>query len=69
MELDAPPASPRVSGVGANPLDGASAAAATPPNAGAAAAGSPTGAWEAADVVLAAAGGGSPTPLPADACC
>jgi hypothetical protein len=68
LELDAPPASPPVSGGGTDPLAGASSAAATPPDAGAAAAGSPAGAWEAAGAVLAAVRGGSPAPLPTDAC-
>jgi hypothetical protein len=68
LELDVPPASPPVSGGGGSPSWDLLRAA-TPPDAGAAAAGSPAGAWEAAGAVLAASGGGSPTPLPADACC
>ena len=67
LELDAPPASPLVSGGGADPPAGTSSAAVTPPDAGAAATGPPVGVWEAAGAVLAAAGGGSPAPLPADA--
>jgi hypothetical protein len=67
MELDAPPASPPVSGVSTDPLAGTSSAVMTPPDAGAAAAGFPVEAWEAAGAVLAAAGGGSLAPLPADA--
>jgi hypothetical protein len=47
MELVACPASPPVSGVGADPPAGTSSAAATPPDAGAVAAGSPAEAWEA----------------------
>jgi hypothetical protein len=54
---------------GRGPPAGTFFAATTLPNAGAAVAGSPAGAWEAAGVVLAAAGGGSPTQLPADAYC
>jgi hypothetical protein len=69
MELDVPPASPPMLGVGVDPPAGTSFVAATPPDAGAAAAGSPAEAWEAAGVVLAAAEGGPPTPLPADSCC
>ena len=69
MELDAPLASPRVSGAGAEPPAGTSSAAATPTDAGATAAGSSAGAWEAAGAVLAVTRGGSPVPLPADACC
>jgi hypothetical protein len=71
LELDAPPASPLVSGGGADLPAGTSSAAAMPPGAGAAAAtaGSLAGAWEAASVVLAAAGGESSAPLPVDACC
>jgi hypothetical protein len=68
LELDAPPASPPVSEGGTDPLAGASSAAATPPDVDVAAAGSSDGAWEATDAVLAAARGGSPAPLPADAC-
>jgi hypothetical protein len=93
MELDAPPASPSMAGVGAvgtssvaadGVLDGitvveaavavgtigTSSAAATPLDVGAAAVGPPAGAWEPGGAVSAvAAGGGSPPPLPADACC
>jgi hypothetical protein len=69
LELDAPPASPPASGGCADPPIGASSATATPLDAGAATAGPPAGAWEAAGVVLAAAGGGSLAPLLADACC
>jgi hypothetical protein len=65
MELDVPPASPPVSGVGTDPPAGTSSATAMPPDAGAAAAGSLTGAWEAAGAVLATAEGGSPAPLSA----
>jgi hypothetical protein len=68
MELDAPPASPPVSGVGTDPLAGTSSTVTTLPDAGAAAAGFLAEAWEAAGAVLALAGGGSPAPLPADAC-
>jgi hypothetical protein len=49
---------------------GTSSAAATPLDVGAAAAGPPAEAWEPGGAVSAAtAGGGSPAPLPADACC
>jgi hypothetical protein len=58
LELDAPPVSPPVSGVGANPPVGTSSATTTPPNTGAAAVGSPAGAWEVIGAVLAAAGSG-----------
>jgi hypothetical protein len=74
LELDAPPVSPPVSGVGAmsevgtDPPAGTSSVTVTPPDAGAAAAGPPTGAWEAAGAVLAAAGGGPPAPFLADSC-
>jgi hypothetical protein len=56
MELDAPPVSPQVLGVGADPLAGTFSAAATLPDAGATITGSPAGAWEAGGAVLAAAG-------------
>jgi hypothetical protein len=69
LELDAPPVSPPVSGVGADPSAGTSSATATPPDAGAAAAGSPAGAWEAVGAVLAAAGSGPLAPPSADSCC
>jgi hypothetical protein len=93
MELDVPPLSPSMEGVGAvetsftavdGVLDGiaviepvvavgavgTSSTAATPLDVGAAAAGPPAGAWEPGGAVsVAAAGGGSPAPLPADACC
>jgi hypothetical protein len=93
MELDAPPASPSMLGVGAvgpssaaadGVLDditvveaavavsavGTSSAAVTPLDVGAAAAGPPAGAWEPGGAVSpAVAEGGSPAPLPADACC
>jgi hypothetical protein len=75
LELDTPPVSPPTSGVGAmskagaDPLAGTSSVAAMPPYAGVAATGSLAGAWEAAGVVSAAAEGGTPAPLPSDACC
>jgi hypothetical protein len=69
MELDAPPVSPLVLGVGADPPAGIFSTAATPPDAGATAAGSPAGAWEAGGTVLAAAGSGPPTPPSVDPCC
>jgi hypothetical protein len=69
LELDAPPASPPVSGVGTDPPAGTSSATVMPPDAGAAAAGPPTMAWEVVGAVLAAAGGGLPAPLSADSCC
>jgi hypothetical protein len=91
MELDAPPASPLMAGVGAvgtssaaadGVLDdiavieavvavgavGTSSTVATPLDVGAAAAGPLVGAWESGGAVsAAAAGGGSPAPLPSDA--
>jgi hypothetical protein len=93
MELDAPPASPLMAGVGAVGTSSAAAdgvlngiavvetavavgavgtslAVATPLDIGVAAAGPPAGAWELGGAVsVAAAGGGSPAPLPTDACC
>jgi hypothetical protein len=49
---------------------GTSSTATTPLDVGAAAAGPPARAWEPSGAVSAAeAGGGSPTPLPADVCC
>jgi hypothetical protein len=69
MELDAPPVSPPVLGVGEDPPAGTFSVAATPPDAGATAAGSPARAWEAGGAVLAAAGSGSPAPPSADSYC
>jgi hypothetical protein len=72
LELDAPPVSSPVLGVGVDPPAGTSSAAetstatATPPDTGAAAAESPAGAWEAAGAVLAAAGSGPSAPPSAD---
>jgi hypothetical protein len=66
MELDAPPVSPPVLGVGADPLAGTFFIAATPPDASATAAGSPAGAWEAGGAVLATARSGPPAPPSAD---
>jgi hypothetical protein len=54
MELDAPPASPSMAGVGAV---GTSSAAAMPLDVGAAAAGPLAGAWEPGGAVSAAAAG------------
>jgi hypothetical protein len=69
MELDVPPMSPPVLGVGADPPAGTFFAVAMPPDAGVTVAGSPAGAWEAGGAVLAAAGSGPPaTPL-VDPCC
>jgi hypothetical protein len=49
---------------------GTSSTTATPLDVGATAAGPPAGAWEPSGAVsVAAAGGRSPAPLPADACC
>jgi hypothetical protein len=69
MELDVPPVSPPVLGVGANPPAGIFSAAAMPPDAGATTAGSPAGAWEAGGAILAAAGSGPPAPPSVDPCC
>jgi hypothetical protein len=69
LELDAPPVSPPVSGVGVNPPAGISSATVTPPDAGAAAAGSSAGAWEDVGAVLAAVGGVPPAPPLVDSCC
>jgi hypothetical protein len=80
MELDAPPASPSMAGEGAVGTSSASAdgvlddiaivEAAVAVGVGAAAAGPLAGAWEPGGAVSAVAvGGGSPAPLPADACC
>jgi hypothetical protein len=80
MELDAPPVSPSMAGVGAVGTSSAAAdgvlddiaivEAAVAVGVGPAAAGPPVGAWELGGAVsAAAAGGGSPAPLPADACC
>jgi hypothetical protein len=70
LELDAPPVSSPVLGVGADPPAGTSSTAtATPPDTGAAAAGSPAGAWEAAGTVLAVAGSGPSAPPSADSYC
>jgi hypothetical protein len=69
MEMDAPPVSPPVLGVGADPPAGTFSTAATPPDAGATAAGSLARAWEASGAVLAAAGSGPPAPPSADSCC
>jgi hypothetical protein len=68
MELDVPPMSPLVLGVGADPPAGTFSAATMPPNAGATAAGSPAGAWEAGGAVLATAESGPPAPPSADPC-
>jgi hypothetical protein len=69
MELDAPPVSPPVLGVGADPPAGTFTASTTPPDAGATTTGSPAGAWEAGGAVLAAAGSVPLAPPSADSCC
>jgi hypothetical protein len=69
MELDAPPVSPPVLGVGADPPARTSAATTTPPDAGASATGSPSGAWEAGGAVLATARSGPPAPPSSDSYC
>jgi hypothetical protein len=69
MELNAPPVSPPVLGVGADPPVGTFSTAATPPDTGATAAGSPAGAWEAGGAVLTVAGSGLPAPPSTDPCC
>jgi hypothetical protein len=66
MELDVPPVSPPVLGVGTDPPAGTFFATATPPDA---ATGSPAGAWEAGGAVLAAARSGPPAPPLADPGC
>jgi hypothetical protein len=69
MELDVPPVSLPVLGVGADPPARTFSTAVTLPDAGATAAGSPAGAWEAGGAILAAAGSGPPAPPSADSCC
>jgi hypothetical protein len=66
LELDAPPVSPPVSRVDANPLAGTSSTTVMPPDA---AAGPPVGAWEAAGAVLAVAGSEPLAALSVDSCC
>jgi hypothetical protein len=68
MELDAPPVSPPVLGVGADPPAGTFSAAATLAETGATTAGSPAGAWEARGTVLAAGGSRPPGPPSTDPC-
>jgi hypothetical protein len=68
LELNVPPVSPLVSGVGANPPIGTSSATTTPPNAGTTPAESLARAWEAASTVLVAAGSGPPAPPLVDSC-
>jgi hypothetical protein len=69
VELDAPPVSPPVLGVGADPPAGTFSAAVMLPDAGATTAVSPVGAWEAGGAVLAAAGSGPPAPPSVDPYC